>query len=370
MIGKLMRSTIRTLVGAALVVGLASVGSPVGAQTALKKLKFGLGTPVMNLTYPWASMPVALGYWSQAGYDVEVFAAQSSLQSIQQLNAGNLDFAEVNSAPIVQAVAGNNIPVRTVMVNTVIDWSLVALDASPIRDVKDFKGKTIGVSTLGTGGVALLNSFLSARGLKPNDDFALVAVGVGPAAVEALRSNRVQGLMYWGSAITSFEVTGLKLRYFFDPEWRHYPDFSMVTMQSTIERDPKMVEAIVRGAVMGSLFATTNPDCVRRIQWAKFPATKPTGADEAQLAAADLHRLEGQLQGMKQALEMGGGKLWGNVTAKDFARTEQLLVDTRVITKGVANPADYVVSTPGFFEKVNTFDHEAVIRQAQECKLP
>src|SRR6266849_2791680 len=108
MIGKLIRSTIRTLVAAAFVVGLASAGSPAGAQTALKKLKFGLGTPVMNLTYPWASMPVALGYWSQAGYDVEVFAAQSSLQSIQQLNAGNLDFAEVNSAPIVQAIAGNN----------------------------------------------------------------------------------------------------------------------------------------------------------------------------------------------------------------------------------------------------------------------
>jgi NitT/TauT family transport system substrate-binding protein len=131
-----------------------------------------------------------------------------------------------------------------------------------------------------------------------------------------------------------------------------------------------MVEAIVRGAVMGSLFAATNPDCVRRIQWAKFPATKPTGADEARLAEADLHRLEGQLQGMKQALEMGGGKLWGNVTAQDFARTEQLLVDTKVITKRVANPTDYVVSTPGFFEKVNTFDHAAVIRQAQECKLP
>ena len=370
MIGNAIQSLIRTLTAALLVFSLASAGSLAKAQTALKKLKFGLGTPVMNLTYPWASMPVALGYWSQAGYDVDVFASQSSLQSIQQLNAGNLDFAEVNSAPIVQAVADNKLPVRTVMVNTVIDWSLVTLDESPIHDVKDFKGKTIGVSTLGTGGVALLNSFLSAHGLKPSTDFSLVAAGVGPAAVEALRSNRVQGLMYWGSAITSFEVAGLKLRYFFDPEWRHYPDFSMVTMQSTIERDPKMVEAIVRGAVMGSLFAATNPDCVLRIQWAKFPATKPTGADEARLASGDLHRLEGQLQGMKQALEMGGGKLWGNVTAQDFARTEQMLFDTKVVTKRVANPADYVISTPGFFEKVNKFDHTAVIRQAQECKLP
>jgi NitT/TauT family transport system substrate-binding protein len=351
-------------------VGLASSGSHVVAQPTLKKLKFGIGTLVMNLTYPWATMPAALGYWRQVGYDVDVFAAQSSLQAIQQLYAGSLDFVEVNSAPIVQAVADKKVPLRTVMVNTVIDWSLVALEQSTIRELRDFKGKTIGVSTLGTGGVALLNSFLASQGLKQDADYSLVAVGVGPSALEALRSNRVQGLMFWGSAVTSFEVAGVKLRYFFDPAWRKYPDFSMVTLQSTIEREPQMVEAIVRGAVMGSLFAATNPDCVRKIQWTKFPDTKPSGADEPQLAAADLHRLEGQLQGMKQALDMGGGKMWGNVTAQDFARTEQLLLDTHVISGRAVSPADYIVGIPGFFEKVNTFDHDAVVRQAKECQLP
>jgi len=369
-IGEALRTTAALLVVALLVVALASPVRHALGQPVLKKLKFGIGSLVVNLTYPWAMMPVALGYWRQAGYDADVFAAQGSVQGIQQLYAGNLDFLEANSAPIVQAVASKKVPLRTVMVNTVIDWSLVVPDESPIRDVQDFKGKTIGVSTLGTGGVALLNSFLVGHGLKPDADFSLVAVGVGPSALEALRSNHVQGLMFWGSAVTGFEVAGVKLRYFFDPAWRRYPDFSMVTLQSTIEREPQMVEAIVRGAAMGSLFAATNPDCVRRIQWAKFPDTKPSGADEAKLAAADLRRLEGQLEGMKQALQMGGGKLWGNATAQDFARTEQLLLDTQVIANRAASPAEYLVGIQDFFEKVNTFDHEAVVRQAKECKLP
>ena len=42
-------------------------GTQAQGQGAPKKLKFGIGTLVMNLTYPWATMPVALGWWRQSG---------------------------------------------------------------------------------------------------------------------------------------------------------------------------------------------------------------------------------------------------------------------------------------------------------------
>ncbi len=74
--------------------------------------------------------------------------------------------------------------------------------------------------------------------------------------------------------------------------------------------------------------------------------------------------------GMQQALDMGGGKLWGRVTAGDFNKLEDLFLETKLIKQKSANPADYVVGIPNFFEKVNTFDHEAVIKQAKECKIP
>lgn len=356
------------ILGTALAFAVASQGH--GQTPPLKKVKFGVGTLVMNLTYPWASMPLALGYWRRAGYDVDVFASQSSLQSIQLLNAGNVDFVESNSAPILQAEADNKVALRTVMVNTVIDWSLVSNADGPIKKVQDFKGKTIGVSSLGTGGAAFLNSYLGTFGLKPNVDFTMVAVGVGPAPLEALRSGRVDGLMYWGSAISGFEVAGAKFNYFFDPKWRKYADFSMAAMKSTVDRDPAMVVAIVRGAAMGSLFAVTNPDCVRRVFWAKFPEGKPTGADEATLIKGDLHRLDGQIDGMKQALDIGGGKLWGNATARNYGELQDFMVDTKVLKTRLANPADYIVDIPDFFQKVNDFDHDAVIGQAKDCKVP
>jgi NitT/TauT family transport system substrate-binding protein len=46
-------------------------------------------------------------------------------------------------------------------------WA-VAVDADgPIKSVKDLKAKMIGVFSLVTGGIACLNSYLSANGLDP-----------------------------------------------------------------------------------------------------------------------------------------------------------------------------------------------------------
>lgn len=339
------------------------------AQPALKKAKLGIGTLALNITYPWAMLPPVLGWWREEGYEIDVFAAQSSLQGIQLMSAGNVDFMEANSAPIMQAAADNKVAIKTIMVNTVIDWSLVSMEGGAVKSLADFKGKLIGVSSLGTGGVPLLHAYLQANGLKPEADYTLVAVGVGPGALEALRSNRVQGLMFWGAAITGFEVAGSKFRSFHDPKWRRFPDFSISTLQSTIDRDPKMVEVLVRGGAKASLFAATNPECVRRIQWAKYPDTKPSGADEATLIKGDLRRLAGQMDGMKQALEMGGGKLWGAVSSKDFAGLQDFFIDTKVLKQKLADPAGYLVGTPGFFEKANDFDHAAIVKQAQDCKF-
>lgn len=342
---------------------LAQSGKP------LKKVTIAAGTQVLNIAYPWLMMPQALNYWRQEGYDVQVMVGQSSLQSIQLMAAGNADFAQVNSGPLVQAAVMNGVPLRAVMVNGVVDWSLVVPESSSIRSVLDFKGKSIGVSTLGTGGVALLKAYLRTHGVNPDTEVQIIPVGFGPVALQALRSGNVQGLMYWASAIASFENAGENLRYFVAPEWRKYPDFSLVTLQSTIAKDPAMVEAIVRGAAKASVFSVANPDCVRQLQWKHFPSSKPSGADQVTLVKRDLHYLNAQLDSMKKAMELGGGKLWGKMGGAQFAPLESFLLDTKIIDKKLPSADQYVIDVPGFFERVNNFDRAAIEAQAKACAI-
>src|SRR5579859_3130303 len=146
-----------------------------GAQNKpLKKVRIAVGTTNLNVGYPWLTLPLSLDYWKQEGYDVEVLPVGASLQALQQMVAGNADFAQLNSSVVIQANVVNDIPVRVVMNNGVIDWSLSVLQDGPIKTVKDLKGKTIGVFSLATGGIAFMKSYLRQSGMDPEKDVNLV----------------------------------------------------------------------------------------------------------------------------------------------------------------------------------------------------
>jgi NitT/TauT family transport system substrate-binding protein len=348
---------------------LASVALPAHAQDArpLRKVTIAVGTQVLNVTYPWLTLPIALGYWREDGYDVQVVTVGGSLQGIQQMVAGGADFAQLNSTGLIQANADNNLAVRGLMGTGVIDWGLAVTDSSPVKQVTDLKGKRIGIFSLGTGGMPLLKGYLRANGLNPDTDVQIIATGAGAPALDALKNDRVQALMFWGSALVGFENAGVKLRTFQDPSWRSLPDFTFATMQKTIDQEPAMVEAIARGAAKATLYAQTNPDCTRQIHWARFPSTKPTGADDATLARNDLALLNAQLDTMASAHALHGGKLIGAMDPAPYGRMQEFMLKEQLIKRSVP-PQSMLIDKPGFVEAINRFDHAAVVAAAKECK--
>lgn len=355
---------VTALIGAAGLTGAAA--SELAQARPMKKVKIAVGTTNLNVAYPWLMMPLALDYWKQEGYDVEVLPVGASLQALQQMVAGNADFAQLNSSVVIQANVVNGIPARVVMNNGVIDWSISVAADGPIKDVKDLKGKTVGVFSLATGGIAFMKNYLRANGIDPDKDIQIVAVGLGAPPVDALRTNKVQALLFWASAQATFENAGLKLRYLIGPDWRTYPDFTLSTLQKTIESDPAMVEAIARGAAKASEFTFANPDCTRRLHWARWPNTKPSGADEPTLVRWDLNNLKAQMDAMKDAHAMNGGKLWGNATPEAYGRIQKFMLEAKLIDKEIA-PATYMNKIPGFYEKINNFDAAAIRAQAAAC---
>jgi NitT/TauT family transport system substrate-binding protein len=336
------------------------------AEKPLQKVRIGVGTSVLNVGYPMLTLAASLGYWKDEGYDVELFPAGASLQAIQQVVGGNAEFAEVNASAIVQSNLKSDLPLRVVMDNGVIDWA-VAVDADgPIKSAKDLKGKTLGVFSLATGGIAYLNSYLRANGVDPRE-VEMVPLGLGAPPVEALRSGRVQGLLYWAAALASFENAGLKLRKLYGEDWRSYPDYSLSTMQATIDKDPAVVIGIARGMAKASVFALANPDCARKLHWVHYPSTKPTGADEATLVKWDLNTQQAQLDSMADAFRLNGSKLWGNADPAGFDRLIAFMLEAKQIEKTM--PAkDMIVAIPGFFQKINAFDVKSVEDSAKACK--
>lgn len=356
-----------------LATGLTTLGVLLSADIAqaqtkpLKPVTIALGTQVVNVTYPWLTLPIALGYWKDEGYDVKIVTTAGSLQGIQQMVAGGVDFAQVNSTGLIQANTENNVAVRGLMGTGVVDWGVGVMQDSPVKSVADLKGKKIGIFSLGTGGMPLLKGYLRANGINPDSDVQIIATGAGAPALEALRTDRVQALMFWGSALTGFQNTGAKMRILFDPTWRFLPDFTFATMQKTIDADPAMVEAISRGAAKATLFAQTDPECARQIHWKNFPSTKPTGSDEATLAKWDLALLQTQLETMAAAQAMNGGKLIGAMSPAAYGRMQDVMLKDGLITRTLP-PESMIYLKPGFVEAINRFDRNAVIEAAKACK--
>ncbi len=332
----------------------------------MQKVTIGVGTQVLNVTYPWLMMPQAMGYWADEGLEVEVIPVSGSLQAVQMLAAGTIDFAQMGAGTAIQAVSKNGMDLKLVMANSTMDWSIVAETGGPISSAKDLEGKKVGLLSLASSGNALLKSYLIENSVDP-DSVSVVATGAGAPALLALQNGSVDALMFWGSMNLSFENMGADLKHLYSESWREMPDFSLVALGSLIEEDPELVEKVVRGAVKGTVFAYASPECTRVVHWESFPDSKPGGApDEATAALWDDRALAKTLDGIEFIRTTSGGEYWGAVPLSGLDVLQDFLVSTDQIPEK-APVESFVIGDPAFFKTVNDIDMAAIETDAEAC---
>jgi NitT/TauT family transport system substrate-binding protein len=140
-------------------------------------------------------------------------------------------------------------------------------------------------------------------------------------------------------------------------------------LQKTIDRDPAMVEAVVRGATKADVFAFANPDCVRKLQWTHYPDSKPSGsADAGTLIQWDLNLLKAQMTGMQQAYALSGGKLWGDYTPAEADVLQSFMLATKQIERKLP-PENFITPAPDFFARTNRFDPAPIKAAAEACAI-
>jgi NitT/TauT family transport system substrate-binding protein len=348
------------------ILGLTSMA--LAQDKPLKKVRIVAATGVLDVTYPTMTLPITLGYWKQEGYDVDTQAAGGSLQATQQLVGGNAEFAAVSAGAIIQGNGKSNLGMKVVSTISASDWSLAVDADGPIKSVKDLKGKTIGVFNLATGGIAFLNGLLRANGMEPKD-IDMVALGMGAAPVEAMRSGKVAGLIYWGSATASFENAGLKFRKIVGDDWNSYPEYTLATLQSIAEKNPDMVVGIARGIVKAQIFAIANPECAVRLHWKFYANTRPAGVDEATQLKRDMHSLETNLDSNLSAFkQFGQGREWGRFDLSAFTRLSDFMLSARQIDAPY-DAARLGLDIPNLAQKINDFDRAAIEKSARDCKF-
>src|SRR5512144_326614 len=136
-------------------------------------------------------MPFAIamekGYFKEEGINVTgIITSAGGGTTLRNMLAGNAPYGEVSPVVVVSAVLqGADLRIVSDNVQTVAEFVWAVKPESPIKSVKDFKGRKIGYTNPRSTSQALANLLLQSAGLKP-EDVELVKTGGFGEGVAAL----------------------------------------------------------------------------------------------------------------------------------------------------------------------------------------
>lgn len=309
------------------------------------------------------SIPLTLGYWNAEGVDIEVTTLEGSTAGIQQLAAGNIQFATVG--PEVALLSREKgIKVKSFyVVSGITIFRVVVPRESPIRTVADLRGKTIGVSALTSGAVPVAKALLASGGLNPDHDVKWLAVGTGAPAAVAITQKSVDAFALWGDFQAGLENRGIQFREITAPFMKELLGQTVVARDDYLAEHPEVAVAFARGLAKATLFGLTNPEAGVRIHWKMYPQTRPQGVDEARALQESIRVFNARFE--TQRIGNREDQRWGASSAAQWNRLKAIYKEQGLI-QGTVDVSE--VFTNALIDDVNRFDQQAVIRQAREYR--
>ena len=307
------------------------------------------------------SIPIFTKCWENAGLDVTIQPTNSTA-AMQAVLSGKADF--VNMGPAAGFLArAKGAPLTAVYLNMRKQFAFpVVLDSSPIKSIKDFKGKTMGVASYGAQMVEIFKGQMLEAGLDPKSDVTIVETGVGAQAVAALQSGRVDVWGTWDSQIATAEAMGIKLRRFTSPFAEKLSmGGSYFVRDDYIAKNPQVIEKVLNCVAQGSAFVLANPDAAVKVHWRVYPNTKPSGVDEATAFRQARHILGTRAEFLK----LEPGVTWGEIPRSAVVNMLDFMKQTGSLTVDLKPEDTY---TNRFVPAYSKFDPAQVAAQANAVR--
>jgi ABC-type nitrate/sulfonate/bicarbonate transport system substrate-binding protein len=131
------------------------------------------------------------GIYKKYGLDVELIFIPSSTTTVLSVVAGDIQVANTSGGVVASAaVGGANLVLTACYINT-LPYELVVNES--IRSAEDLRGKTIGISRLGSASDVAGRVLIRGLGLEPVKDVPILQVGGSSERASAFRTGRIVG---------------------------------------------------------------------------------------------------------------------------------------------------------------------------------
>lgn len=143
-----------------------------------------------------------LGYDREEGIDILISQIAGASKVLEAVIGGSADVGGGVYEQTVQMAAEGRDVVCFVSLLRSPNFALVS---SRVRGVAELRGKTIGVSSVGSPSQFYLNQILTASGVRPAE-VSTASVGMGATAASAIEHGQVDAAILFGSAITTLQA--------------------------------------------------------------------------------------------------------------------------------------------------------------------
>jgi NitT/TauT family transport system substrate-binding protein len=177
--------------GAAGVAALALAAGPAAAQT---NVKVGwCARTVSSAAAPFA-IATKLGWYAKDGIKVELVPLPGSTDCVKNVATKEIGYSLPSVEPLAIIRPQG---VKAKIFYTAYQGNIYGIavpDDSPIKTIKDLKGKSIGVTSMASAGVIIARALAATNGMNPDSDIKVVVAGEAAQTAALLRSKQVDAL--------------------------------------------------------------------------------------------------------------------------------------------------------------------------------
>jgi len=249
------------------------------------------------------------GFYKEEGLDVDLIQMTGTLANLA-LMSGEVSFSSVPAAAMSANLRGANLRVLFSSYERPLFWLMTR---APIRDIKELKGKKMGVPGFNAVTYFLLREFLSKHGLEPGKDYTLLQAGDTAPRLLALQNNFIDATllplpwnimaqesgMYEAASMAKGDIIT--------------PNGAIVVREEMLRSDPALIEQFTRATLKGLRFtldrrAETIAIITRNIKVKENLAVKGYDAARPALTSDGTFSDDSQKKAVEAAVRIAGVK--------------------------------------------------------------
>jgi len=244
-----------------LALGILALGAlPLSASAQLRTVKVAATSKDVLDNLP-LFVGVRMGFFEEAGMKLDISYFRGGGEVVRAITTRAVEIGATPAASAVLIAFGRGEPIRIISGSGApmagVVWIVTA--DSPIKSIKDLKGKKVGFSSPGSLTHTVIQSVLRREGMEK--DVELVRVGSPGDSWAAVKNKIVDSGWYVSPSVYAL-IMKKEARIVIDvSQYIHeYQQTVVVGMEETIKRDPDMLRGFLRARAKAVRFLYDHPE--------------------------------------------------------------------------------------------------------------